>query len=288
MNIYENLSSIYQKTKKNKSFLIVFLIFFTAFLTIGLMIIFLGFILYKGLSNLSLDLFLINSPNSILPELINTLYVEIVSLIVAIPVGISTAIWLTQFGKPRFLADLIDFSTKILASVPSILFGLFGHSLFCVFFGLKNSIMAGSLTMAVCVLPIFVQTTKEAILNVPKNFQAGALALGASKTKTIFSIVLPCSISGILTAIILAAGKIIGESAALVLTVGSGTKFPQNIFGHVLSSGRTLSLHLFFIAGNSSKANSINVCFATATVLLGLTLILNFCATILTSKFAKL
>lgn len=247
------------------------------------------YIVANGVSHISSDFFSSKTSISILPELINTLYVEILALVFALPVGISTAIYLTQYRKQsnRILIKLINFSTKILASIPSILFGLIGYNLFCLKLGLMCSILSGSLTMALCVLPTIVQTAKNALNSVPESFQQAALAVGASKLRTIFNIVVPCAAPGILTGIILAAGKIVGESAALVLTIGTATTFPKNIFSHMLSSGRTLSLHLYFIAGNSSTSNSMHMCFAIATVLLALTLILNFTAKALTKHFTK-
>lgn len=224
---------------------------------------------------LNLNLLSVNDKNSLLPEIINTIYIEVIALALALPIGFSTALYITHFAKNKAFVKLIDFSTEILASIPSILFGMFGYYLFCIFFGLKCSILSGGLTMTICVLPIIIQTTKHAILNVPKTYEYAALALGTSKLKTIFHIIMPCATSGILTGTILAIGKIVGESAALLLTAGTSTKLPSNILNHIFSSGQTLSLHLYFISGNSSTANSINICFATATILMILTFILN-------------
>ena len=142
--------------------------------------------------------------------------------------------------------------------------------------------------MAICVLSTIVQTTKQALNSVPKSFQYAALAIGTSRLKTIFKITIPCATSGILTGIILAAGRITGESAALLLTTGAAAKLPVDLFKHIFSSGQTLSLHLYYIAGNSYGSNSTEKCFATATVLLILTFALNLTAKIVTKQFAKL
>ena len=232
-------------------------------------------------------MFAINDKNSILPEIVNTIYVALIALTFATPIGFGTAIFITHFAKNKKWIKLINFSTEILTSVPSILFGMFGYYLFCVFLGFKCSILAGGLTMAICVLPIIIQTTKQSIIDVPTTYEHAALALGASKLKTIIQIVLPCAMSGILTGLILAIGKIIGESAALILTTGTGTKLHSNIFTHIFSSGQTLSLHLYFVAGNASSANALNICFATATILLILTFILNFTTKLLTRQLTK-
>lgn len=280
--------SIYSKSKQKNCLFSKALIFACFCLTTLSFFAIIIYILTNGIGHIS-SKFFSTTPNSILPELINTLYVEILSLLFALPVGIATAIYLTQYEQQsnQVLIKLINFSTEILASIPSILFGMFGYSLFCLKLGLKCSILSGSLTMAVCVLPTIVQTTKHALKSVPKSFKQAALAVGASKLRTIFNIVIPCAAPGILTGIILAAGKIIGESAALILTLGTATTFPKNIFSHMLSSGRTLSLHLYFIAGNSSTANSLNICFAIATILLALNFVLNFFAKFLTIHFAR-
>ncbi len=281
-------NSIYARNKKNKNFTLIILILLGAFTTIISFFSLVIYILFGGISHISANLFSISSPDSILPEILNTLYVEIIALSVAIPVGIGTAIYLTQFTHNKTFVNIVNFANEILVSIPSLLIGMFGYELFCILFGLKCSILAGGLTMAVCVLPIIVQTTTNAILAVPKTFPAAALSLGASNLKTIFGLILPCATPAILTGIILAAGKIIGESAALLLTTGTGTKLPNaNFLNHIFSSGRTLSLHLYFIAGNSNKPNYMGICFATATILLVMAFVLNSITKILAKSFAK-
>lgn len=281
-------NSIYSQNKKHKNFISIILILLGSLATILSFFALVVYIISGGISHISADLFSISSPDSILPEILNTLYVEIIALSVSVPIGIGTAIYLTQFTHNKTFVNMVNFANEILVSIPSLLIGMFGYELFCIFFGLKCSILAGGLTMAVCVVPIIVQTTTNAILAVPKTFPAAALSLGASNLKTIFGLILPCATPAILTGIILAAGKIIGESAALLLTTGTGTKLPTaNFLNHVFSSGRTLSLHLYFIAGNSNNPNYMGICFATATILLTMAFVLNNMTKILAKSFAK-
>lgn len=281
--------SIYNKTKQKNSILANLLICSCFFLTIASFCSIILYIILNGIKHLSIDFFSINNYNSILPELINTIYIEFIALLIAVPAGVATALYLTQYGVTnKFLTKLIDFATEILASVPSILFGMFGYSLFCLILGLKCSILSGGLTMAICVLPTIVQTTKQALISIPSSYQHAAFALGANKLNTIFHIIIPCAAPGILTGIILAIGKIIGESAALLLTTGAGINLPSNFFSHIFSSGQTLSLHLYFLAGNSTRQNSVKICFAIATVLLAITLVLTIIAKTLTKHFSKI
>ena len=218
--------------------------------------------------------------------IINTLYVVLVTLLISTPIGIGCAIYLTQYAKQGKLVKAIRFTTEVLSGIPSIIFGLFGYSFFCILFNLQYSILAGCLTMALCILPTIIRTTEEAILAVPTSYKEGAMALGASKLRVIFGIIIPCSMPGILTAIILAMGRIVGETAALLFTVGiSGFQLPENLFGHLFDQGCTLSLFLYKSAMEGK--DPIGVPYATAAVLLILVFLLNRIASLTAKLFKK-
>ena len=278
--------SLYSNRVRKSDVVFKMLIYFSALLTIGFFILLIAYIIVNGAGYISLDFLLSSAENDgLLPIIINTLYVEFFTLIFAIPIGIGAAIYLTQYVKQGKFVKLIRFSTETLAGIPSILFGLFGYTIFCVLFGLGSSIIAGCLTMIICVLPGIIRTTEEALLTVPNSYKNGALALGAGKFRTIFEIVLPCAVPGILTSVILAVGRIMGESAAFLLTIGTGTKMPKEVFSHIFSSGRTLTLHLYYMSGNGSVPDAMKICFAIATILLILIFVLNVLAKLLAKKF---
>ena len=176
--------------------------------------------------------------------IINTLYIVVITLLIAAPIGISSAIYLTQYAKQGRLVRSIRFTTEVLSGIPSIIFGLFGYTVFCILFRLQVSILAGCLTMAICILPTIVRTTEESLLSVPTSYKEGALALGAGKLRVILGIVLPCAMPGVLTAVILAVGRIVGESAALLFTSGIGYSMPRGFFRQIMTSGRTLDVAL--------------------------------------------
>lgn len=287
------IQTLYQKTSRVSDKVLRLLIYLCAGLTLGVLIAILVYIFGNGIGYLSWEfLFSPYSPvasspdKGILPMIINTLYVVVITLIIVVPVGICSAVYMTQYAKQGAVIKLIRFATDTLAGIPSILFGLFGYTVFCVMFGMRTSILAGCLTMVICVLPTIVRTTEEALLAVPKGYKEGAMALGAGKFRVIAGIVIPCAVPGILTAVILAMGRIIGESAALLFTVGTGTNMADNAVGHLFESGRTLTLHLYYMATTSTEANAMQVCFATATVLLILVLLLNLIAK-LTARHLK-
>ncbi len=227
------------------------------------------------------------SNKGILPMIINTLYIIIITILISTPIGISSAIYLTQYAKQGKFVKLIRFTTEILSGIPSIIFGLFGYTVFCVMFNLGTSIIAGSLTMSICILPIIIRTTEESLMSVPNSYKEGAIALGAGKFKVIKNIIVPCAMPGIITAIILSMGRIIGESAALLYTSGMAYNITDKIISHISQSGRTLTLHLYQNAKQAASENAFNVAFATAAVLLILVFVLNIIATLLSRILKK-
>ena len=223
----------------------------------------------------------------ILGNIINTLYIVIITLLIATPIGISSAIYLTQYARQGRLVRAIRFTTEILSGIPSILFGLFGYTVFCVMFRMGTSILAGCLTMTLCILPTIVRTTEESLLAVPGSYKEGAMALGAGKLRVILGIVLPCAIPGILTAVILAMGRIVGESAALLYTSGMSYNMPKDFFGQIMNSGRTLTLHLYQTAMQATSDDAFHIAFATAAVLLVIVFLLNLLASLVSKTLKK-
>jgi len=283
---------------KKKDVVLGSLIWFSAAVTVIALIGIIGYILYNGLPAMTIDFLTStysaskNGSKGILPMIINTLYIIVVSLVIGTPVGIGSAIYLTQYAKQGRLVKLIRFATEILSGIPSILFGLFGYAVFVVLFQLKLSILSGSLTMMICILPTIVRTTEEALLAVPAAYKEGALALGSGKLRVTMGIILPCAMPGVLTGVILAMGRIVGETAALLFTVGvSGNSMPKGdnmfdaLFGHVFEQGNTLALHLYNSAMNGK--DPVSVPFATASALLILVFLLNRLAGFLSSRLKK-
>ncbi len=274
------------------------LIWICAGITVAVLILILGYILINGLPNMTLHFLTStysaskNGDKGILPMIINTLYIVLLSLILATPIGVFSAIYLTQYARQGRLVKAIRFATEVLTGIPSVIFGLFGYALFVVLFGFKLSVLSGSLTMMICILPTIVRTTEEALLSVPAAYREGGLALGAGKLRVTMGIVLPCAMPGVLTGIILAMGRIVGETAALLFTVGvSGNAMPKGdnvfdaLFGHIFEQGNTLALHLYNSAMNGK--DPVSVPFATAAALMILVFGLNRLAGVAAKRLRK-
>lgn len=261
------------------------LIWAAALITIGVLLIIVGYILINGVPNISLE-FLTQSPKGlgdeggILPMIVNTLYLVILSLLFAAPLSILAAIYLTEYAKAGRLVRVINYAIENLAGIPSIIFGLFGFTLFGRLFGFGWSLISGSMTAAVVIMPTLVRTAQDAIVSVPGSYREGSLALGATKLQTIARVVLPSAVPGILSGIILSMGRIVGETAALFLTLGSGTRIATSL----LDSARSLSLHLYTLI---HEGISVPKAFATATVLIVLIALLNFLANWLVKRLNR-
>ena len=285
-------NSLYCKHSRPKDTALKVLINLAAGVTVVVLVGIIGYILVTGLPYVTWQF--ISTPYSemnpdqkgILPMIINTLYIVVITLLIAVPIGLSSAIYLTQYAKQGRLVRSIRFTTEVLSGIPSIIFGLFGYTVFCILFRLQVSILAGCLTMTICILPTIVRTTEESLMAVPTSYKEGALALGAGKLRVILGIVLPCAMPGGLTAIILAVGRIVGESAALLFTSGIGYSMPKDFFRQIMTSGRTLTLHLYQTAREASTPDGMNIAFGTAAVLLILVFLLN-CLTKVVTKAVK-
>ena len=285
--------SLYQKKRRPSDLLLKIDINGAALLTVIVLAGIILYILINGLPYISWEFLSTSyseSPSGakgILPMIINTLYIVVITLLIATPIGISSAIYLTQYAKQGRLVRAIRFTTEILSGIPSILFGLFGYTVFCVMFRMGTSILAGCLTMTLCILPTIVRTTEESLLAVPGSYKEGAMALGAGKLRVILGIVLPCAVPGILTAVILAMGRIVGESAALLYTSGMSYNMPKDFFGQIMNSGRTLTLHLYQTAMQATSDDAFHIAFATAAVLLVIVFLLNLLAGLVSKTLKK-
>jgi phosphate transport system permease protein len=227
--------------------------------------------------------FLVNKENGILPMIVTTLYVVLVSIAVALPVGIATAIFLNEYSVNSPFVRILRLAIETLAGIPSIIYGLFGLLVFCRLLSFGQSIIAGSFTLSIMILPVIIRTTEEALKSIPDAFREGSLALGATKFQTIIHIVLPSALPGIVTSAILAIGRIVGESAPVLLTVGLTKNMPRTIF----ESGRTLTIHLYYLTNEAVRPEDFGIAFATASVLVILVVIINTSTKIVTNNFRK-
>ena len=260
----------------------------SVFLTLGLVLGLGGYVLYKGLPSLSWEL-LSTAPSyltgriGILPDLLNTLWLVLASLGVVLPLGVGAAIYLTEYAKNPRLTALIESAAETLSGIPSILYGLVGMLFFCQFLGLQTSILAGALTLAVMNLPTVLRTTQESLKTVPQGLREGAFGLGAGKWRVVRTVVLPNCPDGVLTGCILAVGRVLGETAALLFTAGFAHSL-QGFFAGLWSPGASLSVALYVYAREHGE---FGVAFAIAALLLLLSLCLNVSLGLLQSYFKK-
>lgn len=261
--------------QKSRTLIIRSVVYLCAFLTLGVLIFMLLYILVKGIPFLTPSLFELTytSENcSVIPALVNTLLMILLALLIACPLGIGSAIYLVEYSKKgnRFV-KLVRLTTETLTGIPSIVYGLFGMLLFVGALHWGYSLMAGSFTVAIMILPVIMRTTEEALLSVPDSFREGSFGLGAGKLRTVFKIVLPSAVPGILSGIILATGRVVGETAALIYTAGTVAQIPLGVFG----SGRTLAVHMYVL---SSEGLHTGQAFGTAVVLLVMVVAINLLA----------
>ena len=261
--------------QKSRTLIIRSVVYLCAFLTLGVLIFMLLYILVKGIPFLTPSLFELTytSENcSVFPALVNTLLMILLALLIACPLGIGSAIYLVEYSKKgNSFVKLVRLTTETLTGIPSIVYGLFGMLLFVGALHWGYSLMAGSFTVAIMILPVIMRTTEEALLSVPDSFREGSFGLGAGKLRTVFKIVLPSAVPGILSGIILATGRVVGETAALIYTAGTVAQIPLGVFG----SGRTLAVHMYVL---SSEGLHTGQAFGTAVVLLVMVVAINLLA----------
>lgn len=266
------------------SFIIFILIILAAVITVGAMLFIVAYILIKGIPHLSLEMFefTYNSENlSMMPAIINTLIMTVLTLIIAVPVGILSAVYLVEYAKRGSkLVSVIRITTETLSGIPSIVFGLFGYLAFVIATGWRNSLIAGALTLAIMVLPTIIRTTEEALIAVPDSYREGSYGLGAGKLRTIFKIVLPSAVPGILSGVILSIGRIVGETAALIFTSGTVAAVPQKL----TDSARTLAVHMYCLMTEGLYTGQA---YATAVILIVMVLLINGLSGLIAHKIAK-
>jgi phosphate transport system permease protein len=258
--------------------------FLAAAATAWVLLFIVGYILVKGIPFLSLDLFALkyNSENvSMLPAIFNTLLMTVLALLIAGPLGIGGAIYLAEYSrKGSKLVKVVRVTAETLSGIPSILYGLFGMMFFVITMKWGLSILSGSLTLAVMILPLILRTTEEALLSVPESYREGSFGLGAGRLRTVMRIVMPPATKGILAGVILALGRVVGETAALIYTAGTVADTPKNL----LSSGRTLAVHMYVLSGEGFH---INEAYATAVVLLVVVFGMNTLSAFIAKKISR-
>lgn len=259
-------------------------VYASAGITLSALLFLIAYVLVKGIPHLKPSLFALqyNSENvSMLPAIVNTLIVTLLSLVVAVPLGICTAIYLAEYAKRgNKLVSLIRLTAETLSGIPSIVYGLFGMLCFVTYLHFGYSLLAGSLTLSIMILPLIMRTTEEALLAVPDGYREASFGLGAGRLRTVFQIVLPAAVPGVLAGVILAIGRIVGETAALLYTAGTQTQIPST----PMESGRTLALHMYVLSGEGLHTDEA---FATAVVLLVLVVGINALSAFLARRISK-
>ena len=265
------------------SIIMLVLIYLAAIISVAVVVFMIAYILVRGIPNLSSELFAwkYNSKNvSMMPAIINTLYMTVLTLLIAIPVGVGSAIYLVEYAKKGSkLVKIIRVTNETLSGIPSIVYGLFGFLAFVIAMHMNYSMLAGILTLAIMVLPLIVRTTEEALISVPDSFREGSFGLGAGSLRTIFVVLLPPAMPGILSGIILATGRIAGETAALLYTSGTGTTATFN----VMVPGRTLAVHMYALI---SEGLYTDQAYATAVILLAMVILINMLSKFLAGRLS--
>ena len=264
------------------------LMWLAAGITAALTLFLLMLVLIKGLSNISWEL-LSTKPSylrgtvGILPDILNTLYIILTTLLLVLPLGVGAAIYLTEYATNKRLVGMIEYAAETLSGIPSIIYGLFGSLFFCLFLDLDKSLLAGALTLVIMNLPTIMRTTQESLKTVPQSYREGAFGLGAGKWRVIRTVVLPNCVEGVITGCILSVGRIVGESAALLFTAGFAHAL-NGLFEGLFSSGSTLTVALYVYA---TEDGNFEVAFAIAAILMILTLLINLSATLIGKYFER-
>ena len=264
------------------------LMWLAAGITAALTLFLLGYVLLKGLPNINWEL-LSTKPSflrgtvGILPDILNTLYIILTTLLFVLPLGVGAAIYLTEYATNKRLVGIIEYAAETLSGIPSIIYGLFGSLFFCQFMDLDKSLLAGSLTLVIMNLPTIMRTTQESLKTVPQSYREGAFGLGAGKWRVIRTVVLPNCVEGVITGCILSVGRIVGESAALLFTAGFAHAL-NNFKDALLSSGSTLTVALYVYA---TEDGNFEVAFAIAAILMILTLLINVSAMLIGKYYER-
>ena len=268
--------------------LMKFLMGLSITITSGLVLFMIGYVLYRGVPNISWKL-VSTSPSylddniGILPDILNTLYIVIATLVIVLPLGVGAAIYLTEYATNKKIVGMIEYAAETLSGIPSIIYGLVGMLFFCQFLSLQTSLLAGALTLVIMNLPTIMRTTQESLKTVPQSYREGAFGLGAGKWRVIRTVVLPGCIDGVVTGCILSVGRIIGESAALLFTAGLAHAV-NGMLDDLHSAGATLTVALYMYA---KEQGEFGVAFAIAAILMVLTVFINLTATLLGKYFQR-
>ena len=266
------------------SMILMFLVMLATFITFALLLFLIFYILINGIPYIKPSLFSLHytSDNaSVIPALINTVVMTLLSLLIAVPFGIFSAIFLVEYaGKGNKFIEVIRLTTETLSGIPSIVYGLFGMLFFVNTLKWGFSVLTGAFTLSIMILPLIMRQTEEALKAVPDSYREGSFGLGAGKLRTVFRIVLPSAVPGILAGVILAIGRIVGETAALIYTAGTVAQVPKNVLG----SGRTLAIHMYML---SSEGLYMNQAYATAVILLVLVVAINTLSGVVAKKLTK-
>lgn len=267
------------------------LLYLCAGLTCALLLFLIGYIFYRGLPHITWELVstqesILNDTTGILPSILNTVYVVVVTMLVVLPLGVGAAVYLTEYASNRRLVAAIEFATETLAGIPSIIYAMVGVLIFSQFMSLGKTLLAASLTLVILTLPTIIRTTQESLKTVPQSYREGALGLGSGKWHMIRTVVLPSSIDGIITGCILAVGRIVGESAILMYTVSMSTMMQDfsTVANFIKSSGATLTVALYVYA---KERADFAVAFSIATILLVLTILINLAASLAGKKLKR-
>ena len=264
------------------------LMWLAAGITAALTLFLLGYVLIKGLPNITWEL-LSTKPSylrgtvGILPDILNTLYIILTTLLFVLPLGVGAAVYLTEYATNKRLVTMIEYAAETLSGIPSIIYGLFGSLFFCLFLDLDKSLLAGAMTLVIMNLPTIMRTTQESLKTVPQSYREGAFGLGAGKWRVICTVVLPNCVEGVITGCILSVGRIVGESAALLFTAGFAHAL-GGFFESLSSSGATLTVALYVYA---TEDGNFEVAFAIAAILMILTLLINLSATLIGKYYLR-
>lgn len=272
------------KLRQLKDYVLRGLLWLSVLLSVAVLVMIVGYIFVKGMNLISFEfIFGDYSPTGgggIWPMIVTTIYTIIISLVIATPIGILAALYLQEYAKQGRLVKLIRFATESLTGIPSIIYGLFGAVFFVTTLKMGMSIIAASLTLTIIVLPVIIRTTEEALKTVPQSYREGSLALGTTKLQTLYKVILPSAMPGILSGIILSIGRIVGESAAIFLTAGTVAALPESLF----SSARTLTVHSYLV---TQESGDIELAAAVGIVLIVIILGINISATLISKKLNK-
>lgn len=276
--------------RKTKDFILKLLMYCASGAVLLFLLLLIGYILYRGLPNITFKFLstkpsLVRETTGILPNILNTLYIILMTLVIVLPLGVGAAVYLTEYAKNKKLVGIIELAAETLSGIPSIIYGLVGMLIFVRFFSLGTSLAAGSLTLVIMTLPTIIRTVQESLKTVPNSYREGALGLGSGKWHMIRTVVLPSSIDGIVTGCILSIGRIVGESAALLFTAGMANEIITFINAPKPNHpGSTLTVALYMYA---KERGEFDTAFAIAAILLILTFIINFSAKIAAKKLKK-